>query len=198
MVTHAREARRPDGLRGMLAGTITERRASQQNRRGLKQALDRGLPVDETRQLLSGWLQRGLLLTTVLDKDYPLNLRTNSPAPALFYGKTGNQRCVSVAVVGTRTATDEGLLRAKSMARLLAERNVTVLSGLARGIDTAAHEATLAAAGRTIAVLGSGLLNVYPPENRELAGHMADSGAVVSQFWPDAPPAKYNFPAATS
>jgi DNA processing protein len=192
----AREALRPDGLRSLLAGTITERRASQENRRGLKRSLEVGLPIAETAERLSTWRKAGLRLSTVLDDDYPLNLRTipNLP-PFLFYrGKLQTDDAFSVAVVGTREATNDGLERARRMARLLAQRKVTVLSGLARGIDTAAHEATLDAGGRTIAVLGSGLLKVYPPENRSLADRIAESGAVVSQFWPDAPPAKYNFP----
>jgi DNA processing protein len=80
------------------------------------------------------------------------------------------------------------------MAGLLAEAGVTVLSGLARGIDTAAHEEAIRRGGRTIAVLGSGLRKVYPPENVLLADRIEEQGAVVSQFWPDAPPASYNFP----
>ena len=80
------------------------------------------------------------------------------------------------------------------MASLLAEKGVTVLSGLARGIDTAAHEACLDAGGRTIAVLGSGIRRIYPPENISLAERIVESGAVVSQFWPDTAPTSYTFP----
>jgi DNA processing protein len=80
------------------------------------------------------------------------------------------------------------------MARGLAEAAVTVLSGLARGIDTAAHTACLDAGGRTIAVLGSGMRQVYPPENVALAERICAHGAVVSQFWPDAPPTRISFP----
>jgi DNA processing protein len=96
--------------------------------------------------------------------------------------------------VGTRAPSPKGIDRAERMARLLVEAGVTVLSGLARGIDTAAHRACLDAGGRTIAVLGSGIRRVYPSENAELADRIADSGAVVSQFWPDSAPATYNFP----
>jgi DNA processing protein len=69
-----------------------------------------------------------------------------------------------------------------------------VLSGLARGVDTAAHEAAIKAAGRTIAVMGTGILQVYPRENVRLAEAIARQGALVSQFWPDAPPTPYSFP----
>jgi DNA processing protein len=192
----AREASRPYGLKSLLSGTITERRASGENRRGLRRSIELGLPMGEIKEHLREWLDAGLRLTTVLDDDYPLNLRTisNLPPFLLYRGTLRADDAFSVAVVGTREATPDGLERAARMARRLAVRGVTVLSGLARGIDTAAHEATLQAGGRTIAVLGSGLLNVYPPENEELAERIAASGAVVSQFWPDAPPAKYNFP----
>ena len=80
------------------------------------------------------------------------------------------------------------------MAHLLAEAGVTVLSGLALGIDAAAHEQALESGGRTIAVLGTGILHSYPKENTELAERIADSGALVSQFWPSQPPTRYTFP----
>src|SRR5262249_38753346 len=79
-------------------------------------------------------------------------------------------------------------------ARLLVAAGVTVLSGLALGIDTAAHEACVEAGGRTIAVLGSGLRRIYPLENVALVERIAEQGAVVSQFWPDTPPAHYKLP----
>jgi DNA processing protein len=125
-----------------------------------------------------------------------VNLRTiyNLP-PFLFYrGSLRPEDAFSVAVVGTRQASPEGVSRAERMARLLVEADVTVLSGLARGIDTVAHRACLEAGGRTIAVLGSGIRRVYPAENAELAERIAASGAVVSQFWPDAAPTSYTFP----
>lgn len=90
--------------------------------------------------------------------------------------------------------TAEGLSRAERMSRLLVDADVTVLSGLALGIDTAAHRACLDAGGRTIAVLGSGIRRVYPAENEALADQIAEHGAVVSQFWPDTHPASYTFP----
>jgi DNA processing protein len=134
---------------------------------------------------------------TVLDPEYPLNLRTifNLP-PFLFYlGRLDTDSDArSVAVVGTREASSEGLKLAAKMSRLLVAQSITVLSGLARGIDTAAHSAALDSDGRTIAVLGSGLRRIYPKENRPLAERIAKRGAVVSQFWLDAAPTTYSFP----
>jgi len=194
----AREAQRPEGLERLLSGTCTE---------GSTEAVEsmtvlaHHLPeLEKYRDEAAGILEQaeadGISLTTVLDDSYPVNLRMifNLP-PFLFYrGELREDDVRAVAVVGTRAATEIGLKRASEMARLLTEHNVTVLSGLAKGIDTAAHRATLEAGGRTIAVLGSGIRRVYPAENQELAQQIAQSGAVVSQFWPDAPPAKYTFP----
>jgi DNA processing protein len=191
----ARHAVRPGGLGALMAGQIIERRAPDDQRRRLRAAVERGLPLDEMAEALPGWL-KSMKLTTVLDEDYPLNLRAipNLP-PFLFYrGQLREDDAYSVAVVGTRVPSAAGVRRARKMAGLLAQQGVTVLSGLARGIDTAAHEAALEAGGRTIAVLGSGLLNVYPAENVRLAERIAQDGAVVSQFFPEAPPAAYNFP----
>jgi DNA processing protein len=80
------------------------------------------------------------------------------------------------------------------MARLLAERGVTVVSGLAKGVDASAHAGCLEAGGRTVAVMGTGILNRYPKENTALADRIAAQGALISQFWPDAPPRSHNFP----
>jgi len=150
----------------------------------------------EVEDMMASTSAEGIRLTTVLDDDYPVNLRVidNLP-PFLFYrGQLQTDDAYSVAVVGTRAPSEDGIVRAQKMATRLAEHGVTVLSGLARGIDTAAHDAALVANGRTIAVLGSGIRRVYPPENGELAERIIASGAVVSQFWPDAAPTSFNFP----
>jgi DNA processing protein len=138
----------------------------------------------------------GAHLVTVLDRHYPANLRLipNLP-PFLFYrGELSEDDARSVAVVGTRRATEAGIRRAANMSRLLAEQKVTVVSGLAKGIDTAAHQAAIAAGSRTIAVLGTGITRCYPAENRDLAEEVTASGALVSQFWPTSPPSRYSFP----
>jgi len=193
----AREAMRPDGLDLLLKGEFTEEPATTEARTAIQEAKPRLKTMrEEVKRMVTPLLESGARLTTVLDKDYPLNLREifNRP-PFLFYrGQLREDDAVSVAVVGTREPTEDGVKRARRMAKMLAERNVTVLSGLARGIDTAAHRATLDAGGRTIAVLGSGLNKIYPPENDDLAQQISKRGAVVSQFWPDAPPIQFNFP----
>jgi DNA processing protein len=194
----AREAQRPEGLDRLRAGhAIEESSDATKSLASLGSAYD---DLGERRHTVEAMLAAaeadGIQLTTVLDEDYPVNLRTifNLP-PFLFYrGTLRPDDALSVAVVGTRQATAEGLSRAERMARLLVTAGVTVLSGLALGIDTAAHRAYLDAGGRTIAVLGSGIRRVYPAENEALAGQIAEHGAVVSQFWPDAHPASYTFP----
>ena len=99
-----------------------------------------------------------------------------------------------MSVVGSRKASDRGLTIAAAVARELVTRRIAVVSGLAQGIDTAAHRAALAAGGRTVAVIGTGISQAYPAENRELQDEIASRGLVLSQFLPDAPPQKHYFP----
>lgn len=137
----------------------------------------------------------GVEFVTVIDEAYPPNLRAIKAAPpALFVqGALLPQDRLAVAVVGTRKSSERGVKLARQMARLLSERGVTVVSGLAAGIDTAAHEATLAAGGRTIAVMGTGHDRIYPAANRELATRIRRAGALVSQFPPGARVLPFNF-----
>jgi len=194
----AREAQRPQGLERLLDGRCTE--GSTEANESMTVLARHLHELDGHREQVAAMLEdtdaAGIGLTTVLDDTYPVNLRMifNLP-PFLFYrGELREDDARAVAVVGTRAPTGMGLRRAAEMARRLTEQNVTVLSGLAKGVDTAAHRATLDAGGRTIAVLGSGIMRIYPAENRELAEEIVGNGALVSQFWPDAPPAKYAFP----
>lgn len=194
----AREAQRLEGMERLRAGrSVEESTDAAKTLAALASARDDlGERQRTVKEMLEGTLANGIKLTTVLDDDYPVNLRTiyNLP-PFLFYqGTLRPDDALSVAVVGTRQASADGLSRARRMARLLVDARVTVLSGLARGIDTVAHQTCLDAGGRTIAVLGSGIRRIYPPENEELAGQITENGAIVSQFWPDAPPTSYTFP----
>jgi DNA processing protein len=135
-------------------------------------------------------------LLTVLDPGYPDNLRTVHDRPPLVFvaGELLPEDATSIAIVGARDATPRGLAAASAVAEHAAAEGYTVVSGLARGIDTAAHTAALARGSRTVAVIGTGLRRAYPPENGELQRRITREGAVISQFWPDAPPSKRTFP----
>jgi DNA processing protein len=129
------------------------------------------------------------------DDDYPANLRGLAHRPRLFvWGQLCPQDERAVAIVGTRQPSGEGLRRATRLATALAREGVTIVSGLARGIDTAAHLATLRAGGRTLAVVGTGLSHCYPPENRALHRQISHCGAVISQFPADFRGARSSFP----
>lgn len=194
----ARQAQADPSMAGLYAGQITETSADAETSRPI---LTAGLEhLDEAEERagaeLAAALKVGARLTTVLDDDYPANLRlVHDLPPFLFYrGEMQLSDVRSVAVVGTRDATDAGIRRARKMASLLVERGVTVVSGLARGIDTAAHQTALDHGGRTIAVLGTGITKCYPAENKNLADDITGAGAIVSQFWPSSGPAKWTFP----
>jgi len=130
------------------------------------------------------------------DDEYPAQLLQLPGMPSSFYvrGTLARDDALSVAVVGSRLATEYGREVAEEIAAGLAARGVTIVSGLARGIDTAAHRGALRAGGRTIAVLGSGVDVIYPVENRALAGRIEASGALISEFEPGMPPLAYHFP----
>jgi DNA processing protein len=133
---------------------------------------------------------------TLLDDTYPTSLRNIAdPPPVLFVrGQLLEADVHAVAIVGTRRNTAYGRAVAERLATDLASAGVTVVSGLAKGIDTAAHRAALDAGGRTVAVLGNGLDHVYPAENAGLARHIVDAGALVTEFPPGTPPDAVNFP----
>jgi DNA processing protein len=130
------------------------------------------------------------------DPSYPALLRAvSTPPPLWLRGAFVPDDGLAIAIVGSRRATVYGLGVAGRLAADLASRGVTIVSGLARGIDTAAHRGALDGGGRTIAVLGSGIDVVYPPENRRLASEIERHGALVSQFRPGTPPLSRHFPA---
>jgi DNA processing protein len=135
-------------------------------------------------------------LLTQDDPRFPARLRHISYAPPLLFlrGTLTPADDLAVAVVGTRGASYYGLKTCRRLAGALAARSVTVVSGLARGIDTAAHRGALENGGRTLAVLGCGLDIVYPPENRELYQTIPEQGALLSEFPLGTPPEARNFP----
>ena len=130
------------------------------------------------------------------DADYPDALRKIPAAPVLFsiLGQLVPEDGLAVAIVGSRRSSRYGRSQAERFAKQLATRGVTVVSGLARGIDAAAHRAALATGGRTLAVLASGLANVYPPEHGELADEISRNGAVLSEAPAHGPPLGSLFP----
>lgn len=150
--------------------------------------------VDAERDI-AGWQAAGFRFLTVLDEDYPPQLREiHELPPVLFRRGTLRGAELGVSVVGSRAASPRGLEIAEVIARGLVDRGITVISGLAKGVDTAAHVAALDARGRTVAVVGTGITRYYPAENRALQERIGASGLVLSQFWPDAPPRATQFP----
>ena len=131
------------------------------------------------------------------DEDYPRRLREVANPPPLIYvrGALVDKDDWAVAIVGTRRASAYGKEVTRELSGALASAGVTVVSGLARGVDAAAHVAALEAGGRTIAVLGSGLDKIYPYEHTTLAGQIVNSGAVISDYPLGTPPESNNFPA---
>src|SRR3984957_11564784 len=138
----------------------------------------------------------GATVLTLDDADYPTLLREIHDPPTVLYvwDKLEARDHHAVGVVGSRRTSHYGLECAKKISYQIAYAGLTVVSGLARGIDTASHQGALAAKGRTVAVLGTGLLHLYPAENRALAEKIVASGAVVSEFPMDTTPDRQTFP----
>lgn len=139
---------------------------------------------------------QGIQVLTWEDAGYPRWLKEiDLPPPTLYVrGEISEADDWTVAIVGTRRVTAYGRQVADELAALLARNHVTVVSGLARGVDSVAHQAALSAGGRTIAVLGCGVDRIYPPENRNLAESIRSNGALISDYPPGTPPDAVNFP----
>jgi DNA processing protein len=139
---------------------------------------------------------KGISFLTWQDGDYPRYLKEIAqPPPVLFYkGSITPADDMAVAIVGTRNMTAYGKQITRDTAEYLAHNGVTVVSGLARGVDGLAHNAAIEAGGRTIAVLGSGVDIIYPPEHRRLAEEIQEHGAIVSDYPPGTKPDGINFP----
>lgn len=196
----ARQAHRERSLDGLLAGEMLE---------GTKRAEKAGWIArtatdkqwEEARARARIELEAAEVaearMTTVLDDDYPLNLRfIHNLPPFLFYRGILNEDAdaQSVAVVGTRDPSEEGVETAWKIANELSREDITITSGLARGIDTTAHNAALDAGGRTISVFGTGITKVSPVGNRELAERIVrEGGLLVSQFFPTASGSQSSF-----
>jgi len=151
-------------------------------------------PIATAAEDISGWTRDGTRFLTVLDSDYPARLRSIHEAPPVLFTRGGlRDNDLAVSVVGSREASDRGLRIARSVAESLVGQGISVVAGLAAGIDTAAHVAALAAGGRTVAVIGTGINKQYPAMHRGLHSKIVERGLLMSQFWPDAPPQKHTF-----
>jgi DNA processing protein len=160
------------------------------------------LPIDpaplisEAAADVGRWTADGISLVSVLDPEYPVNLHAVHDRPALLFvrGELSVADERSVSIVGSREASPEGVAHARRLATELTEAGYVVASGLAAGIDAAAHTATLDAGGRTLAVIGTGVDRVYPAAHAWLQRTIAERGAVISCFWPDQSPSRQSFP----
>jgi DNA processing protein len=160
-------------------------------------ALVHGLAAADPARLLAEAARAGLTILTPVDQGYPTPLQADpDPPPALWVRGTLPDlgATPAVAIVGTRAATRYGERTARTLAEALARRGVVVVSGLARGIDAAAHAGCLAGGGTTLAVLGCGADVVYPPEHTALTSEVAHRGALLSEHPPGTPPHPGHFP----
>jgi len=151
----------------------------------------------------SRWSERRIIVLSLLDEEYPPFLRELDSPPFVLYLLTARERRSLkrlladpfLAVVGTRKITSYGQYATRYLAASLAASGLGIVSGLARGVDAIAHEAALSARGRTVAVIGSGVDIIYPPENKDLYKKIYREGAIISEFPPGMPPLPGNFPA---
>lgn len=138
----------------------------------------------------------GANIVTVWDNEYPPLLKKIFDPPLLLYtrGNFTEQDNYSIAIVGTRVPTNYGRIQCEKIASELSQQGITIVSGLARGIDSIAHQTIVRNNGRTIAVIGSGLDVIYPPENKKLYTEILEKGMVISEFSPGTKPDAQNFP----
>jgi DNA processing protein len=150
----------------------------------------RAVDVARTVSEIAGWQADGIAILLRGDDGYPAALKALDNAPPVLFrrGLAGSDDARAVAIVGMRSPTEASRRVAEAIAATLAGRGWTVISGMATGIDTAAHQAALRVGGRTLAVLGCGVRVIYPPENSALAVHILAHGALLSETHPDMPP----------
>ncbi len=164
--------------------------------RAVAQSLSSGCAFEEAAAQQEKVSQMGVELVPITDARYPARLRDIFDPPPLLYahGRLDLLGHLMLGVVGTRRPTPYGTQVTTRLSKDLSEAGLTIVSGMARGIDTAAHRAVLEAGGDTIAVFGCGVDEVYPSENRKLAETLAEKGLVISEFPMGAPPFPQNFP----
>jgi DNA processing protein len=190
-----REWQNPDAVLRASTGDLIERGCSTK----LAEAIVRGPDRDACRRIareLHDIERTRIEVRSMLDANYPPRLLTIPDPPPLLYvaGSLHASDELAIAVVGARRGTAAGRLVTERLANGLAGSGFTIVSGLARGVDAAAHRGALAAGGRTVAVLGCGLGRTYPPEHQQLRDEIEEHGAVVSELSLDAPPHSGHFP----
>lgn len=190
LVGHFGSAR--EVLRGSVSDLCQVDGIDEKTAQQIKEAVDRPV-VDEQ---LSQVEKFGARILTYWDEEYPEILKKIYDPPVLLYvkGKLSDQCNKNIAVVGTRSPTGDGKWIAEQFGRDLARYNISVVSGMARGIDTCAHRGALKNSGTTYGVLGCGLNVIYPPENKKMYDQVAEHGAVISEFPMNAEPVAGHFP----
>ena len=182
----------PESILEVPAGELAAKLRLRDGVRDALKELRDGFDAGAVRARLG---EKGYGAVTLADADYPEGLAgVPDPPPALFVGG-GLPEGPAVAVVGSRKASATALGAARALGRALAERGVCVVSGLALGVDTAAHEGALEAGGPTVGVLGCGIDGVYPKSNRKLFGLVREAGGLVSEYGLGEPPLRWRFPA---
>jgi DNA processing protein len=202
MVALLRQGKRPPQLYADLvedAGSAVAVLDDESNLDGEQASLfpaDTDALLEAAQDEIDRWTVTGIELLTILDAAYPEHLRAVHDRPPLIFvkGRLAREDARAVAIVGARDASPRGVDAAIEFATEIVRHDYVITSGLAAGIDTAAHTAALNQGRRTIAVIGTGVNRAYPPENRELQRRIGTECAVVSQFWPDAPPNRRSFP----
>ena len=195
VLTLVREWHSPEAVLRASAGDLIQRGCSPR----LADAIVHGPDRDASRHIareLHVIERHRIEVRSMLDGNYPRRLLTIADPPPLLYlsGSLEASDELAIAVVGARRGTPAGRLITEQLASGLAHAGFTVVSGLARGVDAAAHRGALAAGGRTVAVLGCGLGRTYPPEHQRLRKEIEEHGAVVSELSMDAPPHSGHFP----
>jgi DNA processing protein len=190
-----REWHSPDAVLAAPADELVQRGCSPR----LAEVITRGPDGDACRRIareLDAIARKRISVRAILDPAYPSRLRTIADPPPLLYvsGSLEESDQLAVAVVGARRATPAGQMITERLANELAAAGFTIVSGLARGVDAAAHRGALTAGGRTVAVLGCGLGRTYPAEHERLRHEIEERGAVVSELPLDAPPHSGHFP----
>jgi DNA processing protein len=181
----------PEAVLGASASSL-----SQHVKPAVAKAISDG--IDESiLATVAAWLDDPLnRIFTIADSEYPQNLLNIPDPPLMLYvkGRLDLLNAQSLAIVGSRSASAQGLRNAEAFAKSASDSGLCIVSGMAHGIDAAAHQGGLQGAGSSIAVVGTGLDKIYPAANRELAHQLAQSGAIISEFPLGTPPLAANFP----